>query len=93
VLDTFQEDRSGYVFAVNPSGERFDGLVTKQGEEVNSDWDMIFVTIVLHMLQPNLGLTQWMLLDAPIIPHKFLKLKLTQTGFNLAAFLPCFSML
>jgi hypothetical protein len=39
VLDTFQDERSGYVFAVNPSGARFDGLVTAQGEEVNSAWD------------------------------------------------------
>jgi hypothetical protein len=42
VFDTFQDERSGYVFAINPSGARFDGLVTAQGEEVNSDWDTIW---------------------------------------------------
>jgi hypothetical protein len=42
VLDTFQDERSGYAFAVNPSGARFDGLVTAQGEEVNSAWDTIW---------------------------------------------------
>ena len=42
VFDTFLDGRSGYVFAVNPSGARFDGLVAEQGEEVNSDWDTIW---------------------------------------------------
>jgi hypothetical protein len=42
VLDTFQDGRSGYVFAVNPNGARFDGLVVAQGEEVNSNWDAVW---------------------------------------------------
>jgi len=42
VLDPFQDGRSGYVFAVNPNGARFDGLVSAQGEEVNTDWDAIW---------------------------------------------------
>jgi hypothetical protein len=42
VLDTFQDGRSGYVFAVNPSGARFDGLVVAQGEEVNANWDAVW---------------------------------------------------
>jgi len=42
VLDAFQDGRSGYVFAVNPSGARFDGLVIAQGEDVNSDWDAVW---------------------------------------------------
>jgi hypothetical protein len=42
VFDTFMDGRSGYVFAVNPSGARFDGLVIEQGEDVNSDWDAIW---------------------------------------------------
>ena len=42
VLDTFRDERSGYVFAVNPSGTRFDGLVTKQGTDVNSNWDAVW---------------------------------------------------
>jgi hypothetical protein len=42
VLDPFQDGRSGYVFAVNPSGARFDGLVSEQGEEVNSAWDAVW---------------------------------------------------
>ena len=42
VLDTFQDGRSGYVFAVNPTGARVDGLVIEQGEDVNPDWDTIW---------------------------------------------------
>jgi len=42
VFDTFRDGRSGYVFAINPLGARFDGLVIEQGEEVNSDWDAIW---------------------------------------------------
>jgi hypothetical protein len=42
VIDTFLDGRSGYVFAINPSGSRFDGLVIEQGEDVNSEWDTIW---------------------------------------------------
>lgn len=42
VLDPFQDGRTGYVFAVNPNGARFDGLVSAYGEEVNTDWDGIW---------------------------------------------------
>ena len=42
VLDTFQDGRSGYVFAVNPNGARVDGLVIAQGEKVNSNWDAVW---------------------------------------------------
>lgn len=42
VIDTFMDGRSGYVFAINPSGSRFDGLVIEQGEDVNSEWDTIW---------------------------------------------------
>src|SRR5687767_4941757 len=39
VLDTYLDGRSGYVFAVNPNGARYDGLVVNQGESESSDWD------------------------------------------------------
>jgi hypothetical protein len=42
VIDPFQDGRTGYVFAVNPNGARFDGLVSSQGEDVNTDWDGIW---------------------------------------------------
>ncbi len=42
VLDTFLDGRSGYVFAVNPGGARYDALVTEQGEGENSNWDAVW---------------------------------------------------
>ena len=39
VLDTFQDGRSGYVFAVNPGGARYDALVDPGGETENANWD------------------------------------------------------
>lgn len=39
VLDPFQDARSGYVFAVNPGGARFDALVEPGGEDVDQNWD------------------------------------------------------
>jgi len=42
VLGTFRDGRSGYVFAVNPSGARYDALVSRRGESENSNWDCLW---------------------------------------------------
>ncbi len=42
VLDTYLDGRTGYVFAINPSGARYDALVTNQGEGQNANWDGIW---------------------------------------------------
>jgi len=42
VIDTFLDGRSGYVFAVNPEGARFDGLVEPGGEHISESWDGIW---------------------------------------------------
>lgn len=39
LLDPFLDGRSGYVFAVNPGGARFDALVEPGGEDVEEKWD------------------------------------------------------
>ncbi|MGE5199569.1 MAG: DUF5916 domain-containing protein [Rhodospirillaceae bacterium] len=39
VLDTFRDGRSGYVFAVNPGGARYDALVKPGGESEDANWD------------------------------------------------------
>lgn len=39
VLDTFRDGRSGYVFVINANGARYDALVSRQGEDENSNWD------------------------------------------------------
>lgn len=38
-LDTFRDGRSGYVFAVNPGGARYDALIEPGGEHENANWD------------------------------------------------------
>jgi Domain of unknown function (DUF5916) len=42
VLDTYLDGRSGFVFAVNPNGARYDALVSGQGESENVNWDAVW---------------------------------------------------
>jgi len=42
VLGPFRDGRSGYVFAVNPSGARYDGIINPGGESDNAEWDGIW---------------------------------------------------
>lgn len=42
VLDTYGDGRSGYVFAVNPEGARYDALVGDQGQSENANWDAVW---------------------------------------------------
>ena len=42
VLGTFLDGRSGYVFAVNPGGARYDALIEPGGESDNANWDGIW---------------------------------------------------
>jgi hypothetical protein len=73
ILDTFQDGRSGYVFAVNPDGARFDGLISAEGEDVNSNWDTVWeartarddqgwsteIRIPIQSISYKKGLTSW----------------------------------
>ncbi len=42
VIDPFLDGQSGIIFAVNPSGARYDALVSNRGESENDDWDAIW---------------------------------------------------
>ena len=42
VLDPFLDGRTGYVFAINPGGARYDALVTRRGEGEDTQWDTIW---------------------------------------------------
>jgi hypothetical protein len=42
ILDTYRDGRSGFVFAVNPHGARYDALVINQGEGENANWDALW---------------------------------------------------
>ena len=46
VFDTFLNGRTGYVFAVNPNGARYDALIEKEGELENQQWDGIWEAAV-----------------------------------------------
>jgi hypothetical protein len=73
VLDTYRDGRSGYVFAVNVNGARYDALVTNQGDGENANWDAIWeaatarttrgwsaeIRIPLKSLLFRPGLTAW----------------------------------
>jgi len=73
VLDTFLDGRTGYVFAVNPNGARYDALITREGGGENSQWDGIWeaaahrsesgwsveIYIPIKTLRFGKGLTIW----------------------------------
>ncbi|OLE65536.1 MAG: hypothetical protein AUG74_12315, partial [Bacteroidetes bacterium 13_1_20CM_4_60_6] len=42
VVGPFADGRSGYVFAVNPTGARYDAIINPGGESDNPDWDGIW---------------------------------------------------
>ena len=42
VLGPFLDGRSGYVFAINPAGARYDALINPGGETENPEWDGIW---------------------------------------------------
>jgi hypothetical protein len=42
VFGPFLDGRSGYIFTVNPSGARYDGLINPGGESDNPEWDGIW---------------------------------------------------
>jgi hypothetical protein len=73
VLGPFLDGRSGYVFAVNPSGARYDGIIEPGGENESDDWDGIWeaatsrsaaewsveIRIPIETLSFRPGLTEW----------------------------------
>jgi hypothetical protein len=76
VLDTYLDGRSGYVFAVNPNGARYDALVANQGEGEDANWDAVWEAATSRTSQG------W---SAEIrIPKKSLLFRrgLSQWGFN-----------
>ena len=42
VLDPYLDGQSGYVFAINPGGARYDALVAEQGLGENASWDAVW---------------------------------------------------
>jgi hypothetical protein len=73
ILDTFMDGRSGYIFAVNPAGSRYDALVDRNGEGESPEWDTAWeaatsrgpngwsaeIRIPIQSLSFRKGLTEW----------------------------------
>ena len=73
VFDTFLNGRTGYVFAINPHGARYDALVPSSGEDEDDKWDCIWnaevkihskgwsaeIRIPIKSLRFKQGLAQW----------------------------------
>lgn len=42
IIDTFDDDQNGFLFATNPCGAKFDAQVTNDGSSFNEDWDTVW---------------------------------------------------
>lgn len=42
IVDTFEDQRNGYQFAINPAGARWDAQMANEGRENNANWDAIW---------------------------------------------------
>jgi len=42
IIDTYNDERNGYLFVVNPNGAIADALITDNGNRVNKDWDGVW---------------------------------------------------
>jgi hypothetical protein len=76
VLDTYLDGRSGYVFAVNANGARYDALVANQGESESSDWDGIWEAATTRTS------TGWSVEIRIPLKTLMFRQELTEWGFN-----------
>lgn len=42
ILDTFHDERNGYVFATNAHGAKWDAQMINEGREINDNWDALW---------------------------------------------------
>ena len=73
VIDPFLDGQSGYIFAVNANGARYDALVSNRGESENSNWDAVWdaapygdslgwyveIQIPIQSISFRKGLSEW----------------------------------
>ncbi len=73
VIDPSKDGQSGYIFSVNPSGARYDALVSRRGETENKNWDGVWeaktritetgwvveIKIPIQSINYKKGLTEW----------------------------------
>ena len=77
VFDTYLDGRTGYIFAINPNGARYDALSTRHGESEDENWDAIW------QAKTHIGKNYWSAeVKIPIKNLTFNK-KLKAWGFNI----------
>ena len=42
ILDTYNDDRNGYLFVINPNGAKADATVADNGRTMSKDWDGVW---------------------------------------------------
>ncbi len=77
VIDPSKDGQSGYIFAVNPSGARYDALVSRRGESENKNWDGVWEA------KTRITESGWVVeIKIPIQSINYKK-SLTEWGFNI----------
>ena len=77
VFDTYLDGRTGYIFAINPNGARYDALSTRHGESEDENWDAVW------QAKTHIGKNFWSAeIRIPIKNLTFNK-KLREWGFNI----------
>jgi hypothetical protein len=76
-FDTYLDGRTGYIFAINPRGARYDALSTRHGESEDENWDAVW------QAKTYIGKNFWSAeIRIPIKNLTFNK-KLNEWGFNI----------
>ena len=77
VIDTFHDERNGYMFEVNPKGARWDAQCFNDSREVNSNWDGVW------FVQTSLGEGGWYVeMKIPLRTLKFTSASPQTWGLN-----------
>ena len=72
ILDTFDDDRNGFLFVTNPESAKLDAQLANDGRDVNTDWDGVW-----HV-RSSVNRDGWS--SEMVIPFKTLRFSKTGTG-------------
>ncbi len=77
VFDTYLDGRTGYIFAINPNGARYDALSTRHGESEDENWDGIW------QAKTHIGKNYWSAEIRIPVKNMTFKKKMHEWGFNI----------
>ena len=72
ILDTFNDDRSGFLFVTNPESAKLDAQLANDGRDVNTDWDGVW------QVRSSINRDGWS--SEMVIPFKTLRFSKVGTG-------------